>query len=117
MNFLSFKINSYFFLAPNEPRENIQEGILKNFFKKSIKFVAIGVAALMSLIITNYETMFDSGWKSAEGSTTIIEDRSISIAVVLSVISIGLIIDRFYMHYKKKKKRISNPNSIQRSEL
>lgn len=106
-----FRINPYLFLAPNGIQDKEKdEGILKKIFKDGVKFVAIGIASVVTIILTsNKKTIENKDEFSSFGGMV---ENADSIIYGLIVIIIGLVI--LYCLEKKKKKDYckSNPASM-----
>ncbi len=93
-----FKVNPYFFLAPNETKEDLKKKrILENFFKRGIKFAAIGITAFISWLLIpnkNYALVDDHG--------AAIQNDPDMIFIPFVIIIIGLILERISIVKKEK---------------
>lgn len=55
-----FKINPYFFLAPNKSKREIEENnVLKKVFKRGIKFALIGISVGITFMITDLHNIYN----------------------------------------------------------
>ena len=114
-----YKMNPYFFVAPNKTMDEIKEkGILKKIFKESVKFASIGMAVCSSWIITNniikdQDKKITRGSESVSTEPNIFENLScidisnnsfcfeISLLPVIVAITTGFILIKIF--YLKKK--------------
>ena len=93
-----YKMNPYFFLAPNKTMDEIKEkGILKKIFKEGVKFASIGIAFLISLFFTSSSNHkeYDPNYITPQVGTT---DPFV---FPLVIVIIGLIILIFFEKRKK----------------
>ena len=101
-----FKINSYFFLAPNENSDNLlKKGILKNLFKRGIKFMMIATAGVISWWTGNFIVEFQDGTinSNADISKPILEAISDSGLVPIIISQLIVILLTVYIIKKKEK--------------
>ena len=78
-----------------------QSKTFHNSLKRIFKFASIGIAALVSWIITTSKITEDK-WQSAEEPLTpVSSDIILSVSATMGVVVIGLIIERVYVHFKK----------------
>lgn len=98
-----YKSKSAILILPREVSEKAMASkSLSLSLKRILKFSAIGTAGLVSWFITRTEIMFENGWRSGEESSiSNSSDTMTSFIIGLSVILIGLIIERIHTHYKK----------------
>jgi len=93
-----FKVNPYFFISLNQTKKQIEEGgLLKRIFKSTVRFAVIGIAVVSVFIISDLYN-FNPSSPPMSGA---ISDMSIFI-FPLTILSIGLIIERFLSRKKRK---------------
>ena len=92
-----FKLNAdiYFSLTPDKDGNK-----LKRIFKDGVKFVGIGIAGIVSYLVSNSQTS-----TYLPPQSTLTENNVLSpVIVLLLVLIIGLIIERIYFQFKNKKR-------------
>lgn len=97
-----FKIHYDIFVSIDKTKEDIgKKATLKKIFRESVKFVAIGLAAIISFF--TYDPIETKAkWSGAYGDYNIVED--VSLEIPLLIIIIGLVIERIYSYTKNKKR-------------
>ena len=92
-----FKLNAdiYFSLTPDKDGNK-----LKRIFKNGVKFVGIGIAGLVSYLITMSNNVVPSKHLPPDNQNI---DAS-PVIILLLVLIIGLIIERIYFQFKNKKR-------------
>jgi len=92
-----FQIKSNIFVVLDNTVDEIQEkGFLKNIFKDGIKFAAIGITSLTSWLL-----LYDPP-SSVTSQTSEPYSVAETLLIPLSIIIIGLIIERIFYQFKKK---------------
>jgi hypothetical protein len=98
-----FKIPKSMLIIPNESKEIKKNGILKKIFKERIKFVAIGIISVFSGVFSslsfNQRPYYDPHYPTPH----IPEISLFPLVVTLSVIIIGLVVERIWKERKIKK--------------
>lgn len=111
-----FKIPSGIFIVPNESKNIKENGLLKRFFKNGIKFVAIGIAAVIPWIVTEdglLSQLIEPGGKHTGVVSTnrpeanFFQNLSEIDPIVFSLffIATGLALERILSYVMKKRKK------------
>lgn len=97
-----FKIDSDIFVTVDKTKEELKEkGFLKRIFRDGIKFVVIGLAAIISFFTYDISET-EVKWSGVYGNHDVVD--GISLEIPLLVIIIGLVIERIYSYIKNKKR-------------
>jgi len=96
-----FKINSDIFVTINKDKVEIEEkGFLSRIFKEGVKFTSIGIASLVSYLLTQKQSSTNDDLYLASG------DGSIDLTIPFFVLIIGLILEKVLSVIKKNKKGV-----------
>lgn len=93
-----FKMSSDIFITLDKSKEDIEsKGILRRIFREGIRFAVIPIAVILSFSIENLFTSRNN-WSNLDN----VDDLSLELP--LSIIIIGLVLERIYIHFKNKKR-------------
>jgi len=99
-----YSAKSGILILPKQASQKARES--KSFsrsLKSIMKFSVIGIAGLVSWMITLNTIFIDDRWGSGQNLTTISNEMLSSIMIGLIVIIVGMIIERIYKSLKNKK--------------
>lgn len=101
-----FKIPSGMLIFPNESKENINDGFFKIVFHSSVKFVVIGIASIFSGIFSSFISLPKQEYDPSYPIPLIPEVSYFPLIVSLTVIILGLAIERIFRIKRKKERRL-----------
>lgn len=99
-----FKINSEVFISSSSKisEHNMQK--LQRVFKESITFTSIAIASGSAYFISKYSFDLQGTWNSAQGTSIWTIPNDTSIIIALSVVVVGLSLERIWFAIKNKKR-------------
>jgi len=97
-----FRISQGMLIVPNESKEVISEGFFRRVFHSSVKFIAIGIASVFSGVFSSFISLPKQGHDPNYPIPLIPEVSYFPLTVSLTVIILGLIIERIFRIKRKK---------------
>lgn len=96
-----FKIPPGMLIVPNKSKENINDGFFKIVFH-SVRFVVIGIASIFSGIFSSFISLPKQEYDPSYPIPLIPEVSYFPLTVSLTVIILGLVIERIFRTKRKK---------------
>jgi len=101
-----FKIPPGMLIVPNESKEVIRNEFFKKVFHSNVRFVVIGIASIFSGVFSSFISLPKQEYDPSYPIPLIPEVSYFPLTVSLTVIMLGLIIERIFRIKRKKGGRL-----------